>query len=228
MKRNSALVLFLLLFNLTAAQDTSKTTQIQLSNGIQFQFRNILELTNFSGYTISYRHRFNHETGIRIGLYIGVVERDYNFFRQVDTLKSSLPDYENFHNYKISVQYQRLLTSYKNFSLILGGGPFISYYKTETNYNDLGIDYSTHHFRKNKTTGYGIDLILGVEYKLIENVILSGEYGLTFLFENGDYEEVYEYNYSNLNPDRIGKEKGKVETFNLQGLGVNLGISVFF
>ncbi len=71
-------------------------------------------------------------------------------------------------------------------------------------------------------------MILGVEYKLAENVILSGDYGLTILKENSDIETSYNYIYPDPGQNRISSESGKRHTFSASGMGVHLGLSIFF
>lgn len=228
MKKFSTLIFLLLSFHLTIAQDSTKSTQSDLKHGLQFQIDRLLELSNFSGYTLSYRHILNNTGGIRIGLLTNINESDYDVTEQADTIKSSGPEFEHNYQLKLSVQYLQSLTAYKNFALIFGGGPFISYSKREADSKNLGSDYISRSSSKNEAIGYGLDLILGVEYKLAENVIISGEYGLTVLKENGDMESIYESTYTVVNQKRISKQSGEIDTFIIRGLGVNLGISVFF
>ncbi len=123
---------------------------------------------------------------------------------------------------------QNALINYKNFSLILGGEPFISYSKGESKYYYLYSSYTTNYFSKDVTFEFGVDLIAGVEYKLIENIILSGEYGLTLSKENSDVEDTLTKVYFNLAPANIYKANGKSHSLTLNRSGVNLGIAVFF
>ena len=228
MKYYLSLILFFLLINFTLAQDSSKTNQDILKHGLQFQLRSLLELTNFNGYTFSYRYRFNNNSGIRIGIFTSVNESDYDITQQLDSIISSPPNYSHNYSFKLSFQYLKNLINYKSFSLIFGGGPFISYSKSESSSDYLSSSYSRNYTSKDKTTGFGIDLILGVEYSLIENVLLSGEYGITVSKENSNIDDSENYIYTDTSQNRIYRENGERHSVFVRGMGVNLGISVFF
>jgi len=226
MKNIFLLIIFVALINQTFAQDTSKTINKELKHGIQFQVTNIFNLTNFDGYTFSYRYLFNKNSGLRIGLYTYLHNVDEDITQQVDSLTNNPPNKSDNFNLKISVQYLHSIMSYNDFDLIIGGGPFVSIYNSEADYESLGSSSIRKYTEKNKRTGFGLDLILGVEYKLASNVILSGEYGLSIFKENSDIEykmiEEYEtYNY-------IRSEIGESDRIVIAGSGVNLGIAIFF
>ena len=114
------------------------------------------------------------------------------------------------------------------FNLILGGGPFISYSKRESYDEYLGTSYISSYEDKNKTVGFGLDIILGVEYDLSENVKLSGEYGVTLSKENSEIENTQTDIYNDGRQNRIRKDEGERNAFITRGLGVNLGLSIFF
>ena len=228
MKYCCSLILFLFLANCIIAQDSSKTNQNELKHGIQFQIRSLLELTNFDGYTFSYRYRINYKSGIRIGLYTNINKSDDDITQRLDNIVVNPPNYNHNYNFKLSAQYLFDLINYKSFALVFGGGPFISYTKSETSTEYLYTSYSVKHTRKDKSTGFGLDLILGVEYILTDNIILSGEYGLTIDKENSDIDEADNYIYSDVTQNRISTQKGKRDILIINGMGVNLGISFFF
>ncbi len=228
MKYYLSLILFLLLINFTLAQDTSKTNQEISKHGLQFQMRSLLELTNFNGYTFSYRYRFNNNSGIRIGVFTSVNENDYNITQQLDSIVYNPPNYSHSYSFKLSFQYLHSLINYKDFSLIFGGGPFISYSKNEYSSEYLSTSYSHKYLNKDKTTGFGVDLILGAEYNLIENVLISAEYGITLSKENSNIDDSEDYIYTDTSQNRIYRENGERHSVIVKGLGVNLGISVFF
>lgn len=228
MKYYFPIILIVLFFNYNFAQDSSKAIPKEYKQGLEFQIGSLLNLTNFNNYTFSYRYCFNSNSGIRIGLYTSIDKDDYKVTQQVDNNFYNPPDYTHNYNIKISLQYLRSILKYNRFSLIWGAGPFFSYSKSETNSDYFGTSYISKYENHKKTISYGIDLILGVEYKLSENVILSGEYGLTITKANSDIENYQDYIYNDGNPDRIRKENGKIDSFTTRGLGVNLGISIFF
>ncbi len=228
MKYYCALILLLLMVNLTFAQDSSKIVQKELNHGLQFQLRGLLELTNYNGYTFSYRYRFNNKSGIRIGLFTSLNENDYDITDQLDSIISSPPKYSHDYSFKISAQYLKRLMTYNNFALVFGGGPFVSYSKSESKNDNIGTSYTRKYRNNIKAIGFGLDLILGAEYNLTENVIISGEYGLTILKENSDIDYSETYIYTDATQNRIYRENGERHLLTLRGLGVNLGISVFF
>ncbi len=228
MKYYSSLILFFLFLNLSFAQDSSKVIHNELRHGLEFQIGSLLNLTNFNNYTFSYRYCFNNNSGIRIGLYTNLNKDDYDITQQVDSIFNNPQEYSHNYNFKISVQYLQRIISFNKFSLMWGVGPFISYNKSESESEYLSTTYLNQYGNKEKTFSYGVDLILGVEYNLSENVILSGEYGLTISKANSDIESFQNYIYNNGTPNRISNENGERDTFATRGLGVNVGLSIFF
>ena len=228
MKYYRLLILFFLFLNLSFAQDSSKTIHNELKHGIQFQIGSLLNLTNFNNYTFSYRYLLNNYSGIRIGLLTNINEEDYDITQQLDSVINNPPIKSNNYNLKLSFQYLHSLITYSSFNLILGGGPFISFSKSESYNEYIGTTYISSYEDKNKTVGFGLDIILGVEYNLSENVKLSGEYGLTISKENSDIENTATDIYNDGRPNRIRKDEGERNAFRTRGLGVNLGISIFF
>lgn len=227
MKKLTCIIFLLLAYHLTFAQETINTER-ELKHGLQFQIVRLLELSNFKGYALAYRHNINKNSGLRVGILTNIEQSDNNVTEQIDTIKRSGPMSENIYQYKLSVQYLQNLTTYKSFSMFLGGGPFVSYFKSDENseYNELDF------FRKisgnTESVGYGLDLILGVEFKVIDNVWLSGEYGLTASKENAEYDNNEEYIYPDASQNRIIARSGDYDSFMIRSLGASLGISVFF
>ncbi len=215
-------------FSFSFTQDSSGTNNKELKHGIQFQIGSLLNLQNFNNYTFSYRYRFDKNSGLRLGLLTNINEDDYDITNQVDTITVTPGNFDHNYDLKLSVQYLSKILTYNSFSLIWGGGPFISYSKIEYHREYIGSSYIDKYEQKRKTFGFGIDLILGVEYDLSDNVILSGEYGLTISKSKTDIEDYSYYIYRDGSPDRTSKEEGNVDSFSMNGLGVKLGISVFF
>ena len=228
MKYFNFLILFFLAFNFSFAQDSLSTKNNELKNGLEFQIGSLLSLTNFNSYTFSYRHRYSCNSGLRIGIFTNIIKDDEDLTQQLDSIINNPPEYSHNYNFKLSVQYLQSIMNYNNFSLICGGGPFISYSKIETDNEYLSSTYINKSYDNEKTFGFGIDLLLGVEYNLSENVILSGEYSLTISKSNSDIERYQSYIYNNGNPDRVNKINGESHVFSMRGLGVNLGLSIFF
>jgi opacity protein-like surface antigen len=223
-----SLILFLIFINVSFAQDSSKTIHDELKHGLEFQIGSQLNLINFDNYTFSYRYCLNNNSGIRIGLYTSVNKDDYDLTQQSDSIYNNPLEYSHNYNFKISIQYLRSIMSFNKFSLIWGGGPFISYYKNESRSENLYTSYVSQYENKEETFSYGIDLILGVEYNLSENVILSGEYGVSIFKANSDIDRSQNYIYNDGTPNRVTKENGERHSFITRGLGVSLGLSIFF
>ncbi|HKB86520.1 MAG TPA: outer membrane beta-barrel protein [Ignavibacteriaceae bacterium] len=212
---------------ITPAQDSCKTTT-ETHHGLQFQIGSLLYLTNFENYTFSYRYRFNNKSGLRVGILTNIDKQDFNVTRQIDSISIKPPDYNHYYNYKISIQYLHNLVNYESFSLILGGGPFFSYYKNESKSKSLSSSYTREGSFTQSTSGYGLDLIFGVEYRLTENVLISGEYSLTLDKESSDIDRWEKYVYDDPSQNSIYKENGTLDAFSTRGTGVNFGISIFF
>jgi len=226
MKKYFLLIVFAALFNQSIAQDTSKTDYKELKHGIQFQVTGILNLTNFDGYTFSYRYLFNKNSGLRVGLNTFLYNEDEDITQRLDSLANNPPNKSDNFNFKISVQYLHSIISYNNFDLIVGGGPFFSINNTEGYSEYLYNGFLRKSTYKNNATGFGLDLILGVEYKLASNVILSGEYGLTMLKETAEIEEKEVIEYETY--DQVRSQIGDRDRFVITGSGVNLGIAILF
>lgn len=230
MKYYFSFILFFLFFNVNFAQDSCKINKNEPKNGLEFQIGSLLNLTNFNNYTFSYRYCFNYNSGLRIGLYTNVNEEDDYITQQLDSIYNKPNEYSHNYNLKLSIQYLKSIMYFNKFSLICGGGPFISYSKSESSSEHLYSSFINQYGNKNETFSYGIDFILGVEFRLTENVILSGEYGLSIFKSNSDIESHQNYIYYDRSPNRISRESesGQSDTFSTKGLGVNLGLSVFF
>ena len=194
----------------------------RIKHGIQFQVQVLLNLTNFNGYTFSYRYRFNKCSGLRIGMFTNLNNEDYDITQQVDTITIKPPYYYHYYNFKISAQYLQSIINYENFALIVGGGPFVSFSKRDSHWESIYSSFTRKYIDKDKTTGYGLDLILGVEYQLFTNVILSGEYGMTFLKETSEID--YEVTEVGTSVNYINKQTGDRDRLSIR----NLGVAVFF
>jgi opacity protein-like surface antigen len=226
MKNFFLLIVFVALFNQSFAQDSCSHKCKELKHGIQFQVTNIFNLTNFDGYTFSYRYLFNRNSGIRIGLYTQLSYEKEDITQRLDSLTNNPPNKYDHYNFKISIQYLHSLVSYRDFDLIVGGGPFISFYKSEGYSESLSQSSLRKYNEKNNGTGFGLDLILGVEYKLASNIILSGEYGVSILRDNSEieYNAIYEYETYTQTASQVGKINRTI----INSAGVNLGIAIFF
>ncbi len=221
------IILFLIIANLTSAQQT-KTKKEELKHGIQFQIGSLLTLNNFNNYTLSYRYNFDSNSGIRIGILTDVNNNDEDVTVVEDTISLNPNNYSHSYNYKLSLQYLFNAAQYKNFYLFLGGGPFISITKNEFSSEYIYSSYISKSKYDHKSTAYGLDLLFGAEYKPLENIAISGEYGVTFSGGTTDVNDESIHDYYNSTQDEFTTENGKIKNFEINSLGVKLGLTVFF
>jgi Outer membrane protein beta-barrel domain len=226
MKNSLLLIVFLALFNISYAQNCCKDNCAELKHGIQFQVTNILNLTNYGGYTLAYRYQITKNSGLRIGLYTAIYKDEYDISQQIDSIfNKPLIDGDNF-NIKFSIQYLHRILNYRDFDLLVGGGPFFSINNTESHQEYLYREMISKYYYKNEVTSFGIDLLLGVEYRLASNVVLSGEYGLIVSSESADVEDREVSKYETY--EQIRSQSGTRERFFIKGSNVSLGLTIFF
>lgn len=226
MKNIFLLIVFAILFNQTFAQDTSKTDCKELKHGIQFQVTNILNLTNYGGYTLAYRYQITRNSGLRFGVYTMISNEDYEITQQVDSIINNPPtNAENF-NLKFSVQYLHRILNYIDFDLLIGGGPFFAINNSKYYDEYLSGSSISKYTHKNDVTSFGLDLFVDVEYRLTSNVIFSGEYGFVLASEKTDFEEKRVEDY--LTSQNVRSESGTRDRISLRGSNVILGLTIFF
>jgi len=226
-KFNIVLLVLIFIYSNQIKGDDNSDKKI-LHHGIQFQISNILDLSSYNDYTFSYRYNFNNNNGLRFGILLNVGKSDENGKNIQESISSNFKNNSNSYKYKISIQYLNKIITYENFSMIIGGGPYILHSSGDNDNLSSEEDYLLNSTSQNSISGYGFDIILGVEYSLAKNVIISGEYGLTLLqrkikdayntkkiFSNGDELEIYNYSDEN-------------KQFNISNMDVVLGISIFF
>lgn len=226
MKNFFLLIAFAALLNQSFAQDSCSHKCQELKHGIQFQVTNIFNLTNYGGYTFSYRYQFTRNSGLRFGVYTLIANDDYDITQQVDSIfNKPLMDADNF-NLKFSIQYLRRILSYQDFDLLVGGGPFFSINNTESHQEYLYSEAINKYSYKNEVISFGIDLLLGVEYRLTSNIALSGEYGLIVSSESADLEDKEIRKYETY--EEIRSQFGTRDRLMIRGSNVSLGITIFF
>lgn len=228
MKYYISVFILVSVFSFTYAQDSSKSCPAA-KHGLQFQIGSLLYLSNFDNYTFSYRYRPDENYGFRLGLLTSYFKDDYDITEQVDSAVSKPPNYYHSYDFKVSIEYLHSLVSYKSFSLILGGGPFISFSKDERTDTYTNPTYISEYIYNEKSTGFGLDIVLGAEYALTDNIIISSEYTFSVLKNNIDIDNSEKNTYPN-NPEKnsFHSEKGKRNDFSFGGNYVNFGLAVFF
>ena len=198
-------------------------------HGVQFQLPNILKISNFDGYTFSYRYKQNKTSTYRFGISTNIRSRKTDLTSISDTLSINYPNIDKSYILKLSVQYLKSIMSYKNYSFIIGGGPFVSYDYRENNYQSIHTDniYKSYHFTKG--FGIGLDFLSGVEYQLTRNVIISGEYNLSMIWKISDIEsEQTKFHNDSKQTEILEKNSGTTTELGLYGNRVNFGIAIYF
>lgn len=228
MKIYCSLFVLLFWFSTSFSQVTSKTNADELKHGIQFQVSGIISLMNYEGYTLSYRYRFSKCSGLRIGVLARMSDIENDFSQQLDSVSYKPTEFEKYYSYKFSVQYLHTIAGYKDFSLVAAGGPFISYVNRESYFDRLSGSPDRKIFYRNLNKGfsYGMDFLLGVEYNLLPNIVISGEYGLTITKQKLDveYESIDDFGTYQSVRRETGQSTGTV----IKNLSANLGLAVFF
>jgi len=168
MKYFYSIAILLITINSSFGQDSSKTKNCTLKHGIQFQINDFLNLSNFNDFTFSYRYLLNESSGLRISF----LTRYYNDSSEGnlldDTLSYYMPSNNYSHDLKLSIQYLTNVISHNDFSLLFGSGLSASYVKSDRIYERIRTDYFRSAKKYREGLGYGIDIIIGVEYKLYD------------------------------------------------------------
>ena len=222
------LLSFLLLLFISTVS-FSQNIDTTLVHGVQFQLPNILKISNFDGYTFSYRYKQNKTSTYRFGISTNIRYRKTDLTSTSDTLSINYPKNDNSYVLKLSVQYLKSIMSYKNYSLIIGGGPFVTYDYRESNYHSIQNDNILKSHHSQKGFGIGLDFLSGVEYQLIRNIIISGEYSLSMIWKTSKIEAKQTRSYNDSNKTEIiGKNSGTTTELGLYGNRVNFGIAIYF
>ena len=226
MKHKLFLLVFVFMLNQSFAQDSTKQICNELKHGIQFSVTNIVNLTNYGGYTLAYRYQINRDAGLRFGIYTMISSEDADITQQVDTIFSKPPSNAENFNIKLSAQYLHRILNYENFDLLVGCGPFLAINNSEYSDQYLNSNSISKYTSRNDVTSFGLDLLVDVEYRLTNNVVFSGEYGFVFSLEKTDYEikRVEDYFSSKI----VRSESGTRDRFSIRGSVVSLGLTIFF
>lgn len=226
MKHILFLLVFVFMFNQSFSQENCKDKCEDLNHGIQFQVTNILNLSNYGGYTLAYRYQINRNSGLRFGVYTMIANDEYDITQQIDSIFNKPPTNADNFNLKLSVQYLHRILKYRDFDLLIGGGPFFAINNSEQ-YDEYldGSGISKYTF-KNNSTSFGLDLVVDVEYRLTNNVVFSGEYGFVLTSEKTDFEEKRVYDYQTY--QNVRSESGSRDRISLRGSNVSLGLTIFF
>ncbi len=218
----------ILLFSFVAPSIAQENADSLLKHGIQFQIENFLKLSKFDNYTFSYRYLLNSNSGLRFGVSPVFINTEDVFTQIIDSTVANESDIDNISQIKFSVQYLTNIVHYKKFSFLIGAGPFISYsIKKKTNNTPTKL-YNINYVFNSEYLSYGLEIVSGVEYRLAENVILSGEYSLSIFSLQSDYSKIESKIYNEENREITFRKDGKTNSFFIKGNSVNLGLAIFF
>lgn len=226
--------IFTIIVRTNYAQDSCK---VENPHGLQFQIGDNFQLTNFDGYTISYRYFLDKNSGFRVGFLFNVSNSDGS---GSDIQNYDSPIYFGYRTYAedtnlgfgFSVQYHKLIFNKKNVNFLVGFGPFL-YFANLNNVNkreNYAYTFKESITTKNDIQRYGIDGLVGAEYKFSEDFSLSVEVGLLmqYFISNNYYRNSTmnksDYETSSNTVTRKSKDKG----FEIKGAPVRMGLTLFF
>ncbi|MBK7979233.1 MAG: hypothetical protein IPK06_04320 [Ignavibacteriae bacterium] len=226
--------IFTIIIATNYAQDSCK---VENPHGLQFQIGENFQLTNFDGYTVSYRYFLDKNSGFRFGFLFNISNSDRNGsqiqnYQLPPVYKNSINGDRTLFGLGFSAQYHRLLFNKKNVNFLVGFGPFV-YFENLDNVNKSAN--STYTFRETEITKqdiqiYGVDGLVGAEYKFSEDFSLSVEVGLLMQYFIRDHNytkkttSVLDYSTNSSSESNKSKEKG----FEIKGAPVRMGLTLFF
>ncbi|MBK7106653.1 MAG: outer membrane beta-barrel protein [Ignavibacteriae bacterium] len=228
------LIIFSIIVSSNYAQDSCT---VENPHGLQFQIGSNFQLINFDGYTISYRYFWDKNNGLRFGFLFNtynsdgsgseIQEYDYSDHNEALTTKEN-----HSLGFGLSIQYHKLVYNKKNVNFLVGIGPFVYFSKLdETNKRN----YTNHTYRetiinRNDTQRFGINGIVGAEYKFSEDFSLSVEVGLLMQYFINDNNYSYktttvtEFATTSFITERESEDDG----FEIKGAPVRMGLTLFF
>ena len=238
-------VFFLLLFliaPLLIAQSENSVNEKEKVNSLesgswslQFQITDNFQLKSFSGQTISVKYHFTESSAIRTGLTLNTRSADYET-SYPDLVEENNSDKSENDRSEISLNtdYLFYLAPENNLNFFFGGGLEFNFSKTKSSdsrreiYSDTTYSIRTES-RDNKSHGYGVRLLVGVEWFVNSYISFHAEYSTKITYELIDYKRIAETNY--IDPSREGivrKENSEGDTINIYPYSVQFGLSVYF
>ncbi len=200
--------LFLLVFanKEIYSQDSLKANFPTNHFAILFQVEDLLEITSLYNGVLSVKYLFKNADQLRLSISFGLSK-----YESDNTLFSKEINDKTYH-FSTYAQYLFSITSYYDFLLFTGGGPFFGYYYQDVfsleSGNNLSIGYR-------KFIDFGISFIIGIEWFLRKNLSLSIESGFALSY-------LKESKYSSTSNDYIDQH------YNIKESGTRLGIALYF
>ncbi|MFZ1290678.1 MAG: outer membrane beta-barrel protein [Melioribacteraceae bacterium] len=221
------LIIFSIIVSSNYAQDSCK---VENPNGLQFQIDQDFQLTNFSGYTFSYRYFLNEKSGFRFGLKYSLTNYDRTFEETEEyTEQQSIGSNElDGFGFAFSVQYHHIVINKKNVNFYVGIGPFVGKTKSKsiTDVKDLGMQPKD--FSRNESDDQYIGLLslVGVEYKFSNDFAISAEIGISgqYMTTETDLNEYHISEYSTYRKSTHSES----DSFQILEYPAKMGLTLFF
>ncbi len=220
-------VLFLLLFSAfnLKAQD-STLIKIDKHFALQFQANGLFDFTNFNNYGFAGKYHSGN-FAVRLGFEINRkdTDEDYKYEKQ-DTLfgKKSFEEINSGLGFFAEGLYYFNL--FDHFAAYTGAGLFARFEKIKYGYPSA-YDVLLEDRYENESKEYGVNLLIGTEWFVRNNIGLSLEYGIRIAKTSESYMSYDEYQESN---GTILKYRREIETkgFSIYQSSVKLGVAVYF
>ena len=214
--------ILLLTFTLNSFAQTD-SSQIDLKGkwALQFQITSGFTLNEFQGGTFSGKYHFTNNSAIRFGLTSRYVSKDNELSQTIiypDTTSKSDHDGELSSNaIEIALQYLHYFEMSNSISAFCGAG--LNYYTSpySNELKDLKVETKTNF-------GYGLNLLMGVEWFVRSNIGINAEYGIRFGYSYEEYASERTYSYNDEKRLSYSKSSG----FALYSPRVKFGLSIYF
>ncbi len=215
------------------AQDDNEQINLTGKWALQFQITENFTLSNFDGMAFSGKFHFTDNSAIRTGVDFSTYSSDSEYSNE-----SVLPDTSIFSdesmergetNIRINLQYLHYANLSNSISMFIGAGvSFLgspAYQRNVNNENNLEkISFSN--------SGYGADLIIGVEWFVRSNIGISAEYNSGYLYRKSKTTfTLYEEDNINdeINEENYLQQRTITNTYSsFSNHRVKFGVSVYF
>ncbi|MEW6702103.1 MAG: hypothetical protein AB1298_05235 [Bacteroidota bacterium] len=235
MKPKLFLFVFVSVFTLTTySQTKSEVQKDSVSNSdlwaIQFQLSQDFQLTTFEGSTLSLKRILSSGDALRFGISI---DGNYSNTDNEDKNLLAPPSVSNTKNdqttigFSVSALYLWYSKIKNHVSVYYGVGPTLSfgYNKTKNTTSNFGATYQTssENINSNTSYGFGASAKLGIEWFLLKNISVIGEYGtdMRLTFSKTKIER-------NANASKLAETTSDTNRFLFTSSGVRVGFSIYF
>ncbi|NOX18504.1 MAG: hypothetical protein GXO87_09530 [Chlorobi bacterium] len=217
--------LFVTFFSTVIFSQDVKNEEDYSAHGIQFQIGSNFQLESFDGLTFSYLYRVNKNYFFRFGIGTSLSLEDASTTAgEADTLEHK----GNADRYGITLSGDLIFTLVRKngFSMIAGGGPFVTYHYSR-NYSNKPTGNQTY----DKTDvinewNVGLGLLIGAQFELNENIVFSGEYGLNIGYNSKN--ENFKQTATTYGNTRTLLTKIEINSFNISNSAFKFGVAVYF